>query len=128
MTCGETGADRSLRRNAVDDTAVVELQQRVDDGPAHARMAPRERCDLQGDHDPDDRLVEQRPGSRRVRQDERALQFGEPRVVDPRSRQQSKARVDAVDGGVRFDDLRNGRRSRIDGSACPRVDTEHVRP
>ena len=54
------GADRSLRRNARHDAAIVHCDEGFDHLPAHAGMAAPERGDLQCDDQPHDRVVQQR--------------------------------------------------------------------
>ena len=68
---------RSLRRDARQHTRVHQLDERIDDVVTHAGITARQRRDFLRDHDAHDRVVEQRARSRRMRQDERALQFSE---------------------------------------------------
>ena len=101
-------ADRALPGNARDDAGIDERDERLDHRPAHARVAARERGRLERDDETHDGVVEQRPGAGGMRQHERALQLREPRVVDPRAREEAESGVDAVDGLARRD--RRGRR------------------
>ncbi len=91
---------RSLRRNAGNDARVRHGDQRFDDAPPDSRMAARERCDLERDDQAHDRVVEQRSRARRMRQHQRALQLDEPRVVDPRAREEAESGVDAIDDAM----------------------------
>ena len=117
-------ADRPLRRNARHDAGVRDVHDQVDDFPAHARVPARERRGLQRHDEPDRRVVEQRPRSRAVRAHERALQLGQPRVVDARAREEAEAGVDAVDGIAAREDLRNRRGRGVHARLRRRVDGE----
>ena len=120
-------ADRSLRRNARHDAGVGERDERLDHAPAHARVAARERRRLERDDEAHDGIVEQRPGARRMRQHERALQLREPRVVDARAGEQAESGVDAVDGPPGRDDAVDGLRGGIDRRLRRGVDGERHR-
>ena len=67
------------------------------------------------------------PVPARVRQHERALQLGEPRVVDARPREQAESGVDAVDGPPGRDDAVDGLRGGIDRRLRRGIDGERHR-
>jgi hypothetical protein len=90
-------ADRPLRRDARNDSGVRERDERFDHAPANPGVAARERGDLERNGETHDGIVDERPGACRVREHERALQLRKPRIVDPRTREQTETRVDAID-------------------------------
>jgi hypothetical protein len=62
-----------------------------------------------------------------MREQQRALQLGEARVVDAGAREEPEAGVDAVDGAVLGDEPRDGRRRRVDRGPRGGVDREFAR-
>ena len=120
-------ADRALRRDARNDARVRERDERVDHAPANPRVAARERRRLERDDEAHDGIVEQGPGAGGVREHERALQLREAGVVDARSREESEAGVDAVDGSPGSDDAVDRLRRGIDRRPCRGIDGERHR-
>ncbi len=112
---------------ARDDAGVAQRHQRLDHRPAHAGVAARERRRLQGDDQPHRRVVEQSAGPRRMRQDQRALQLGQPGVVDAGAGEQSESRVDAIDGPAAGDDSIHRLGRRVDGGPRGRIGHERLR-
>ena len=90
------GADRAFRGDAGIDAAVVELEQALDEQRPHARMAARERENLEREDEAHGRVVEQRPGAGGVRKHDVRLQAAKLVVRDARLRKTPETGVDAV--------------------------------
>ena len=97
-------SDAALARDDRHRVAVEQALKRFDDDWADARITAAKAEQLEDDHQPDDvarqRLAE--PGA--VRQDQVALQIGQPFVGDARVGEQSEAGVDSVDRVAAGDD------------------------
>jgi hypothetical protein len=87
----------------------------------------RERSRLERDDETHRGVVDERPGAGTVRQHERALQFSEPRVVDPRAGKESEPGVDAVDGLSGSDHAIDRARGGVDRPTSPRIDRDRLR-
>jgi hypothetical protein len=110
-----TRSHRPLRRNDRQHVGVVELDQRIDEYAAHARIAARQRRDLERERQPHHRGGQRIAYAHRMRQHEVTLQQLELLVGNVGLRKPPKACVHAISGLAALHDLGHGGRASLDG-------------
>jgi hypothetical protein len=103
---------------------VIELEQALDERGPHARVARRQRRNLERKHEPHGRVIEQRPSTGGVRKHDVRLQLLELVGRDARLGEAPEAGVDAVGGLARSDDALNRFVSRAQRRQAGRVELQ----
>src|SRR4051794_40506132 len=117
-------ADRALCRNARVEVVIDELLEESRQLLAHSRESAAQTCEFQHQYEPDYGVIQQRPDSGTVREDDIPLQERALLGRNARLRQEAKPRVDSIRRLiVRGESGRGGMRI-ADSSHRPRVDLD----